>query len=377
MSGIYVHIPFCKTRCIYCDFYSTTLGSSRSKLYIDRLLAETDERHDFLPAGSDPLRTIYLGGGTPSQIPFEETLRLIHGLLARFPGQPLEEITLEVNPDDVERLCAEARQLAGNSAREVENLFSPINRVSMGVQSFVDSELQTLCRRHDAQTVHTAVEKLREMGIRNISIDLMYGLPGQTLKSFERSIDEAIRLEVQHISAYNLIVEEGTRLSQAVEEGRLQVADDELCNAMNEMLRHKLHEAGFLQYEISNYALPGFHSRHNSSYWTGDAYLGLGPGAHSYDGRKLRSWNDPDLLAYLEGHRIEGSETLTDTDLYNERIMLGLRTLQGVPEPSVRHDAALQSLLDRGLLERTPSHHIHLTDAGLPLADQVIRELFL
>lgn len=376
MSGIYVHIPFCKTRCIYCDFYSTTLGSSRSKLYIDRLLEEADERHDFLSTGSDPLRTIYLGGGTPSQLPFEETLRLIHGLLARFPDQPIEEITLEVNPDDVDRLCAEARLLAGNSS-EVENPFSPINRVSMGVQSFVDSELKTLCRRHDARTVHTAVKMLREMGIRNISIDLMYGLPGQTLESFEQSIDETIQLQVQHISAYNLIVEEGTRLSQAVEEGRMQVADDDLCNAMNAMLRHKLHEAGFLQYEISNYALPGFHSRHNSSYWTGDAYLGLGPGAHSYDGQRLRSWNEADLPAYLDGERREGCETLSDTDLYNERIMLGLRTLQGVPEASLRHDATLQSLLDHGLLEHTAPHHIHLTEAGLPLADQVIRDLFL
>lgn len=376
MSGIYVHIPFCKTRCIYCDFYSTTLGSSRSKLYIDRLLAEIDERHDFLPIESDPLRTIYLGGGTPSQLPFEETIRLINGLLARFPEQPIEEITLEANPDDVDRLCTEARQIAGNGSA-IENLFAPINRVSMGVQSFVDSELKTLCRRHDSLTVLNAIAKLREIGIQNISIDLMYGLPGQTLESFERSIDEALRQNVQHISAYNLTVEEGTRLSQAIEEGQLQVADDELCNAMNEMLRHKLLEAGFLQYEISNYALPGFHSRHNSSYWTGDAYLGLGPGAHSYDGRKLRSWNEPDLPAYLEGHRTESCEVLTDTDLYNERIMLGLRTLQGIPDSSVHHDATFQSLLDRGLLERTPSHHIHLTDTGLPLADQVIRDLFL
>lgn len=339
-------------------------------------MEEVDERHDFLPTGTDPLRTIYLGGGTPSQLPFEETLRLIHGLLARFPDQPIEEITLEVNPDDVYRLCAEARLLAGNSS-EVENPLSPINRVSMGVQSFVDSELKTLCRRHDARTVHTAIKMLREMGIRNISIDLMYGLPGQTLESFEQSIDEAIRLQIQHISAYNLIVEEGTRLSQAVKEGRMQVADDDLCNAMNTMLRHKLHEAGFLQYEISNYALPGFHSRHNSNYWTGDAYLGLGPGAHSYDGQRLRSWNEPDLPAYLEAERREGCETLTDTDLYNECIMLGLRTLQGVPEVSLRHDAALQSLLDRGLLEHTAPHHIHLTEAGLPLADQVIRDLFI
>lgn len=376
MSGIYVHIPFCKTRCIYCDFYSTTLGSSRSKLYIDRLLAEADERKALLNTVQDPQRTIYLGGGTPSQLPFEDTLRLIRGLLARFPGQPIEEITLEVNPDDVERLCAEARQLADNST-DAENPFSPINRISMGVQSFVDSELKALCRRHDAETVRMAVAKLREMGIRNISIDLMYGLPGQTLESFGQSIDEAIRLHVQHISAYNLIVEEGTRLSQAIEKGQLQAADDDLCNAMNAMLRRKLREAGYLQYEISNYALPGFHSRHNSSYWTGDAYLGLGPGAHSYDGQRLRSWNEPDLPDYLDGERKEGSETLTDTDLYNERIMLGLRTLQGLPEASLRHDATLQSLLDRGLLEHTAPHHIHLTETGLPLADQVIRDLFL
>jgi len=371
MAGIYIHIPFCKTRCIYCDFYSTTLGGSRSKLFVSKLLEEAEARKSFL--GSEPVKTVYIGGGTPSQLDVAELCRLIEGLSKIFDLSQIEEFSVEANPEDVTTDWVSALPL-------------PINRVSMGVQSFVDTELQLLHRRHSAEKARQAVRLLQEAhtpnhpeGIRNISIDLMYGLPQQTLESFAYSIQEALALGTQHISAYNLQVEEGTVLFNQVEEHQLKIADDDTCNTMNELLRSRLSAAGFEQYEISNYCKPGMHSRHNSSYWDGTPYLGLGPGAHSYDGHRLRTWNEPDLLSYLDGNRKTGSETLSDTDLYNERIMLGLRTRQGVKLEHVEsfiNKTKLQELSTRGWLT-IDATHFRLTPSGLPMADEVMRELFL
>ena len=213
----------------------------------------------------------------------------------------------------------------------------------------------------------------------------MYGLPTQTLASWEYSIDEVLKLRPQHISAYNLSVEPGTRLHTLVQKGELTPCDDETCLQMAAHLRTKLKAAGFEQYEISNYALPGFHSRHNSSYWEPTPYLGLGPGAHSYDGHNRRSWNAPDVEAYLRGDRVEESEILTDLDLYNERVMLGLRTAHGIdlhdlesilPESSSFSSlrAIIDSLIHRNLLQ-LHQNRLSLTPSGLSLADEVIREL--
>lgn len=359
MAGIYIHVPFCKTRCIYCDFYSTTLGGSRSKIFVDRLLEEASDRRSFL--GDAPIRTLYLGGGTPSQLKTDQLSRLIEGLHSGFDLSQLEECTLEANPEDI-------------TPQYIQSLPREINRISMGVQSFVDDELRVLRRRHSAEKAREAVRLLQDSGIGNISIDLMYGLPLQSIDTFAYSIDQAIACGTQHISAYNLQVEEGTLLSQLVEQGEIQVAGDDTCVAMNGLLRRKLAEAGFEQYEISNYALPGYHSRHNSSYWDGTPYLGLGPGAHSYDGCRLRCWNEPDLTAYLEGNRQEGSEHLSDTDIYNERIMLGLRTSRGIEKRFVEDLSLISQLKSRGLILETGTH-LRLTSEGLALADEVMRTL--
>ena len=418
MSGIYIHIPFCKSRCIYCDFYSTT-GSRNRNLYVERVLDEARARKDFFgsttsakgvslpseegnsmlsdkepsipshhdnpslsdkgpsapfdkvstsqePSVPNKIRTVYIGGGTPSQLPATALARLVEGLAGIFDLSEVEEFTLEANPEDI-------------TPDFVRALPREINRVSMGVQSFVDAELTLLRRRHNAQRAKDAVRLLQDAaGVRNISIDLMYGLPQQTEASLDYSIGCALSLDIQHISAYNLSVEPGTELARRVGDGSLCVADDDLCLAMNTLLRRRLQKAGFRQYEISNYALPGFESKHNSSYWTRTPYLGLGPGAHSYDGRRLRCWNEPDLGAYLRGERPCGSETLTDTDLYNEQIMLGLRTAHGAV---LDESPVLASLITRGLLTRntqeSPSrgHLYRLTEEGLALADEVIREL--
>jgi len=377
MSGIYIHIPFCATRCIYCDFYSTTSGS-KAALYVDALIREMEDRKDYL---HEPVRTIYLGGGTPSQLSPALVRRILSALEEHFDLSQCEEVTMEANPEDIahDDYCLELF-----TQRECSNeqpLSHPVNRISMGVQSMVDSELSLLRRRHDAETVGHAVERLRNAGITNISLDLMYGLPTQTLDSWGYSIEELLKLKPQHISAYNLSVEHGTRLRLLVERGELTPCDDETCLDMAQLLRKKLQQSGYKQYEISNYALPGYHSRHNSSYWVQTPYLGLGPGAHSYDGTCLRSWNAPNLTNYLKGMREVESEQLTPLDLYNERIMLGLRTSQGVPmavfSPYIEQvEPYLNALMARNLLRKT-SDHIMLTEEGLALGDEVIRDLML
>lgn len=355
MAGIYIHVPFCATRCIYCDFYSTTLHDKGTQ-YVEALSREMEERRGFL--GDAPIRTVYLGGGTPSQLGDRCVRDILAALNQRFDLCQVEEITLEANPDDI---------------RASQN-WGRVNRISMGVQSMVDDELRLLNRRHDAAQVRQAVETLRRQGIGNISLDLMYGLPTQTMESWAYSIDELLKLRPEHISAYNLSVEEGTRLHKLVERGELSPAGDALCLEMAALLRQRLREAGYVQYEISNYSLPGFHSRHNSSYWDQTPYLGLGPGAHSYDGQRLRLSNAPRLVQYLNGKRTEMSETLTDYDLYNERLMLGLRTRQGAPLHPFMDAAILQQLMDEGLI-RKDCGHIILTEAGLALGDDVTRRL--
>ena len=397
MAGIYIHIPFCATRCIYCDFYSTTLRN-KGPQYVEALVREMDERKDFL---REPIRTIYFGGGTPSQIGPTCINSILSALASRFDLSQCEEITLEANPEDfidgtwplpphsphVQYGAMPSRPSSSPYAGGLEG----VTRLSLGVQSLIDSELILLRRRHNATHVRQAVKLLRDAGITNLSIDLMYGLPTQTLQSWEYSIDEALKLQPQHISAYNLSVEPGTRLHALVEKGELIPCDDETCLQMAALLCAKLKTAGFEQYEISNFALPGFHSRHNSSYWVPTPYLGLGPGAHSYDGHNRRSWNVPDVASYLKGIRVEESETLTDLDIFNERIMLGLRTAQGIdlhdlktafPKSSsktitfITFQATIDSLIHRKLLQ-FHSNHISLTTSGLSLADEVIRELLI
>jgi len=363
---IYIHIPFCATRCLYCDFYSTTLRG-RERDYVAALEREMIERRDFL---SGPIRTLYLGGGTPSQLGQAAIEELIAAVARHFDLSQCEELTMEANPEDIidEQLWP-------------LGLTSPLpSRISMGVQSMVDSELTLLRRRHSAEEVRHAMARLRAAGIHNISLDLMYGLPTQTMASWEYSIDELLKLRPEHISAYNLAVEEGTRLSLLVKRGELTPCDDETCVSMAALLRQKLRTAGYEQYEISNYALPGYHSRHNSAYWVQTPYLGLGPGAHSYDGNRRRSWNEPRLLQYLKGVRQEGYELLTDLDLYNERVMLGLRTRWGVPLDAFAPYPTALSILDdlcqRGLVHINNDHAV-LTEAGLALGDEVMRELFV
>ena len=385
MAGIYIHIPFCASRCIYCDFYSTTLHGKAHE-YVDAVLKEYQQRSDFLPKG-EPLRTVYIGGGTPSQLPAEELARLIDGIISFSSNISIEEITIEANPEDITEDWAETiMDRITLSSSNIHTLTPSHLRISMGVQSLIDSELRLLNRRHDSQKPSEAVRILQSKGFSNISLDLMYGLPNQTMESWEKSIDGIVSLDPQHISAYCLSIEEGTRLEKMINDGVLATCDDDTCLKMAHLLRGKLKKAGYVQYEISNYAKPGFESKHNSSYWDGTPYLGLGPGAHSYDGASRRCWHEHDVTAYIDGERKEGYELLTETDRYNEMIMLSLRTAKGIdcerlmnntPENKLLNKQNIIKQLRKRNLVTIKQNHLILTEAGLALADEVIRYLMI
>lgn len=336
MAGLYIHIPFCESRCIYCGFYSTTSLALRSR-YVDALCREMEMRPLTVMAdgGSSPepatqddtrIETIYLGGGTPSLLS-EHMLRQLFttiGRVYRLSEHPIE-VTIECNPDDVtETFCQTLRSL-------------PINRVSMGAQTFSDERLRFLHRRHKAENVRLAVNRLRAVGIGNISIDLMFGFPDETLQDWQQDLEEAISLHPEHISAYSLMIEEGTPLHRLVEEGKIREVDEEVSRTMYDMLIDRLCLAGYEHYEISNFALPGFRSRHNSSYWQEAPYVGIGAAAHSYEisaTTARRSWNVADIKRYIrsieEGRLPSEGEELDQKTQYNDLITTALRTREGI-----------------------------------------------
>lgn len=318
MAGLYIHIPFCTKRCLYCDFFSNTEMKYKEP-YVTTLIRELEIRKDYI--GNEPLETIYFGGGTPSQLQATDFERIFDAIQRLFDTSGCKEVTLEANPDDM-------------TPEYVANLRAfPFNRISMGVQSFKAEDLRFLNRRHDREQALRAVESCKENGFANISIDLIYGLPGQTLKEWESNLDVAIRLDIPHISAYHLIYEEGTALYKLKEAGKISPVDEEVSVSLFTTLIDRLTANGYLHYEISNFARPGMISRHNSSYWTGKKYLGAGPSAHSYNGES-RQWNVSSLPAYIRGIE-NGSpevevEELDINTRYNDFIITGLRTMWGV-----------------------------------------------
>ena len=374
MAGIYVHIPFCASRCSYCDFFSTLRLSESGEPYVNALLAEAALRQTELQG--EPIRTLYLGGGTPSQLPLPLLSRLINGLRERLDLEVVEEFTVEANPDDVTPEWYRAVSQLG------------VNRVSMGVQSFEDKILRLIGRRHTAQQAAEAVACLRAAGIDNISIDLIFGLPGQTVESWTATVRQAIDLKPQHISAYGLTYEEGTRLWWQRERGEVVEVPEEQCLEMYRILVDALQSAGYEHYEVSNFALPGYRSCHNSSYWNDTPYLGLGAAAHSYDGTVRRS-NPTDLRAYIDGiaagHTVCEVEELTRWERYDERVMLGLRTSDGVDAERLRQDfgddawqhftSEASKHITAGHLRVTRDHRYVLTPAGIMLSDSIIRDL--
>ena len=374
MAGIYIHIPFCKTRCVYCGFYSTTLLQWRQR-YVDAVCREMEMR-DFHPSLSEEgvrWDTVYLGGGTPSQLTVAQLHQLFDTIHNIYKVEADAEVTMECNPDDVTPDFAEALSRL------------PVNRVSMGAQTFNDERLHLLHRRHTAGQIPVAVRRLRDAGIRNISIDLMFGFPHETIDDWHDDIEQALALDVEHLSAYSLMYEEGTPLFQLLEQGRISEVDEELSRQMYYDLIDRLTAAGYEHYEISNFARQGYRSRHNSSYWNQTPYLGLGAAAHSYDGR-CRRWNVDDIERYMAGmendHPAFEQEIIDDNTRYNDIVMTALRTCEGLnlglltaAQQSYCLQQAQRYLTD-GLLVHEKSH-LRLSRRGLYVSDMIMSDLML
>ena len=374
MAGLYLHIPFCKKRCIYCDFFSSTLLKYRGA-YVSALCRELRQRKDYLKG--EPVKTVYLGGGTPSLLQRTE-LEQLFGEIGKVYGlDACEEITMEANPDD----------LTEHYVHMLTTL--PVNRLSIGIQTFNDGLLKLLNRRHTAAEAIDAVKRCQDAGFSNISIDLIYGLPGETDVLWEHDLEQAIALGVQHISAYSLTYEEGTALWQLREKKQVQEADEEQSLRFFSTLMTRLKEAGYQHYEISNFCLPGRHSRHNSSYWEEIPYLGCGAAAHSFDGTS-RQWNVADIGQYLqgiaEGKPVFEREVLDLTTRYNEFVMTGLRTANGIELTKLRERYGeklcryclemAKPCIERGFLAIN-GHQLHLTETGIFISDDIISDLML
>ena len=373
-AGIYIHVPFCKSRCIYCGFYST-VGMSLRQRYVDALCEEMRLRGVVRPL------TVYLGGGTPSQLSASQLHQLFDSMEEVFgpgwqnnDGHPIE-ITMECNPDDVDEAFASI----------VNEL--PVNRVSLGVQTFDDARLRFLRRRHTAAQAINAVKCLRATGIANISIDLMFGFPNQTLNEWKHDIETALTLNVEHLSAYSLMYEEGTPLYQMLTKGEVAETDDELYIKMYDTMVEILQENGYQHYEISNFCRKRMLSRHNSLYWSDKPYIGLGASAHSYDGEK-RQWNIADVEQYIsaisQGRIPSEGEFIDQQTHYNDMITTRLRTCEGIDLTWMKsvfgtemYDYLLHNarpMIDRGLL-KNDAGHLHLTIDGIHVSDMVMGEL--
>lgn len=372
MAGIYLHIPFCKTRCIYCDFYSTTHSELKTR-YVQALCNELKMRKGYLKG--EKIETVYFGGGTPSQLGREEFLLIFDAMQEQYGLDDCREITLEANPDD---LSAEyLKMLAG----------LPFNRISMGVQTFDDATLGLLKRRHNASQAIEAVKKCREAGFNDISIDLIYGLPGETTERWERDLQQAIGLNVEHISAYHLTYEEGTPIYTMLQKRQLQEVDEEASVRFFSMLIDQLKTAGYEHYEISNFCRPGMHSHHNTSYWKGIPYMGCGPSAHSFDGN-TREWNIASINEYMEGieqgTRVFETETRDKTTAYNEFIITSVRTMWGIPLQKLEQTYGQEllqycckmadSFLKSGKLMEE-NGYLRLTREGIFISDSIMRDL--
>lgn len=376
--GIYIHFPYCRRKCLYCDFYS--IGETLADW--DGFSSAVEREFEKACISHDCLVSLYMGGGTPSLAPADIIARL-----RKMVTNNVGEFTLEVNPDDVTEEKAQAWREAG------------VNRISMGVQSLIDEELVAVGRRHTSAQVFEAFDILRKY-FSNISLDLIFGLPGQTLHTLAKTVEGFVGLRPEHISAYSLMYEECTALTRMRDTGNIRELPEEESVGMFRMLSEKLEEAGYERYEISNYAIPGFRSHHNSNYWKGVPYIGLGPSAHSYDGKEKRSYNEPDLSLYMKAyadnrkisekdfrqkHEIVKTEILTEEELREEMIMTRLRTCEGLNYQIFEERFGER---ERRVLERKAQRYINsgdlifsddcilLSETGIMISDEIISDLF-
>lgn len=374
MAGIYIHIPFCRKRCLYCGFFTGSPDIPVRNKYIDAVLNELKERFSDLTSA---VETLYIGGGTPSLLTNEETIKLFSGIAKLcdekyMPG----EITMEVNPEDVTPERAQLWKKCG------------VNRISLGIQTFDDNLLKIIGRRHSSADACRALEILKKY-FDNISIDLMFGLPGESKSSFDSSLKKALEFSPHHISVYSLMFEERSAINLMHKRGEIEEMPEEDYQELYIDMTRRLTENGYEHYEISNFAKPGYQSRHNSSYWHNIPYLGLGAGAHSYDGKNMRKYNINDLKGYVERYcnnasvQISEEEYLTNYDLAVEHIMTGLRCKEGI---NIGKYACRFGEKEGNRLQRRASRinkeyirltldSIVLTLQGMMISDEIIVEL--
>jgi len=319
LAGIYIHIPFCSKACVYCDFHFSTSLKRKAEV-IKAIASEIELQRHYLPGKE--IQSIYFGGGTPSLLEENEIEYIIDNIRSHFHWDESTEITLEANPDDLGLKKIKMLKKVG------------INRLSIGIQSFDEKQLKFMNRSHTVDQSYSSIENARKIGIENFSIDLIYGLPGQTIKEWEEQLSKALELKPPHISAYALTVEPKTALSNWIKKGKVKAPADEMAAKHFEIAQKILGKAGYEHYEVSNFASPGKRAVHNSSYWEGKAYLGIGPSAHSYDGKSTRQWNVANNATYLK--KIEQEEVpaekeeLTEKDRFNEKLMVSLRRAEGL-----------------------------------------------
>lgn len=393
---IYLHVPFCGSFCTYCDFYSEICRSAQAfNEYADAVIAEIRDRQKELEmnmSAHDAVNTLYIGGGTPSVLPLDVLARIVSAVTEPVEvTSPFEEFTVEVNPEDI----------VEKGSEYVRGLLAlGVNRISMGIQSFNDGILRWMNRRHDAARAVEAFRILRECGVRNISIDLIFGLSQLTDELWNDTIEKALDLAPEHISAYQLSIEEGSALAKMVADGRYVEASEEQCRRQYDILCRCLGRSGYHHYEISNFAKPGFEAVHNSAYWCRAPYIGLGPGAHSLSGN-VRSWNSQKLPHRQPGEALSCNphlptcqtsdrnpsgmlvtysrnfETLSPEDIRVEKIMLSLRTDKGLEATelySLADRAVIETLLSEGALELHGTR-IRIPEDRLFTSDEIIREL--
>lgn len=328
MSGIYIHIPFCKQACHYCDFHFSTQMKKKDAM-VDALVREMEMRKSEL--GDEVIETIYFGGGTPSVLELQELERLIQAVYDHYKVMDDPEITLEANPDDL------------SSNRIIQLSKSPVNRLSIGIQSFFEEDLTLMNRAHNAEEAENCIEEAVQH-FDNITIDLIYGIPGMGHDRWRANIQKALDYGLPHISSYALTVEPKTALEKLIQKGTVPQVDDGQAQEQFHILVDVLEEQGFVNYEISNFGKPGYFSKNNTAYWQGKTYLGIGPSAHSYDGL-FRAWNIRNNSIYIkqiqQGILPSEKETLTVTDRYNEYVMTGLRTIWGVSKEKIAMEFGL------------------------------------
>jgi oxygen-independent coproporphyrinogen-3 oxidase len=373
MAGIYIHIPFCRTICHYCDFYKVAAFGNK-KFFLDALLKEIEIRSEYL--GNQPIETIYFGGGTPSVLEATEIKKILLHISAYYNIEKDCEITLEANPDDL------TDYYLASLCEKTE-----VNRLSIGVQSFRDNDLKLMNRRHNGYTAYESIKRTISFGIKNISIDLIYGIPGFSVAELEENLAKLFDYDIKHISAYHLTIEPGTVFYKKAKKGLINPVSEEEGYAQFERLIEKLGEKAFIHYEISNWAKKGYFSRHNTNYWKRKPYLGLGPSAHSYD-LVSRQWNISNVKLYIEGIqnnciRFE-RENLTKADHYNEFLLTSLRTMWGInlDEVTTNYGHHIAEKLIEKSKKYIVSNHIKLngqvlklTITGYFISDAIISDL--